>query len=123
MEKFKKIIIFGFPHCGTTILKSIIGHIDSVEYIIEETQIINKSTEKEYIMCKWPFTEEDFFGNKYEDYIKIFIIRNPMYVFSSLNKRFSHKIISDHSLDRYIDTVKYFIHYKNNKKSNLYFIR
>ena len=26
----KKIIVFGFSHCGTTILKSIIGHIDSV---------------------------------------------------------------------------------------------
>ena len=35
----KKILIFGFPHSGTTILKSIIGHIDNVEEIINESKI------------------------------------------------------------------------------------
>ena len=33
-----KILIFGFPHCGTSILKSIIGHIDDVDYC---TTIVN----------------------------------------------------------------------------------
>ena len=27
----KKILICGYSHCGTTILKSIIGHIEEVE--------------------------------------------------------------------------------------------
>ena len=38
-----KIIIFGFPHYGTTILKSIIGHIDEVQEIIPECSYIDSS--------------------------------------------------------------------------------
>jgi len=40
----QKIIICGFPHSGTTILKSIMGHIDEIDEIYEETQKINKET-------------------------------------------------------------------------------
>ena len=36
-----KILICGFPHCGTTILKCIIGHINDVEEIIDETRKIS----------------------------------------------------------------------------------
>ena len=36
----QKIIITGFPHCGTTILKSIIGHIDDTN--INNICIIHK---------------------------------------------------------------------------------
>jgi hypothetical protein len=43
----KKIMICGFPHCGTSILKSILGHIDIVEEIKHECTIINKSTNKQ----------------------------------------------------------------------------
>ena len=32
----RKILIFGFPHCGTSIVKSIIGHIKNVEEIYQE---------------------------------------------------------------------------------------
>ena len=39
-----KILICGFPHSGTTILKCIIGHIKDVEEIIDETYNINKTT-------------------------------------------------------------------------------
>ena len=85
----KKILICGFPHCGTTILKSIIGHCEDVLEIVDETmKINNKSSDKPFIICKWPFAKDVFFNKPYEDYIKIFIIRNPLYVFSSLNKRF-----------------------------------
>tara|TARA_A100001015_G_C14740200_1_gene613360 strand:+ start:93 stop:341 length:249 start_codon:yes stop_codon:yes gene_type:complete len=69
----QKIIIFGFPHCGTTILKSIIGHIEDVYEIYKETKLINISTTKQFILCKYPFTLDEFFDEKYKDYIKIFI--------------------------------------------------
>ena len=39
----KKIIVFGFAHSGTTILKSIIGHIEQVEEIHNEQKIIKKT--------------------------------------------------------------------------------
>jgi hypothetical protein len=121
-----KILICGFPHCGTTILKSIIGHIDDVEEIVDEIDKIDKTIDVEegkYILCKYPFTLKKFFEKEYDDYIKIFIIRNPLFVFSSLNKRFSNKIPFGHSIDRYIQTVKLFITYRNNLPANTFLIR
>ena len=118
-----KIIIFGFPHCGTSILKSIIGHIDDIEEIINETTEIKKQTTKKYILCKFPFTLDSFITDEYKDYIRIFIIRNPLYVFSSLNKRFKYNIPDDHSIATYIDTIAKFIRCKNSRIKNLYTIR
>lgn len=119
----QKIIIHGFPHCGTSILKSIIGHVEDVEEIQQETKIINKYTDKQFILCKWPFTLEAFFEKEYEDYIKIFIIRNPIFVFSSLNKRFNYNIPPNHSIDNYILTIKKFICHSANPHKNVYTIR
>ena len=119
----QKILICGFPHCGTSILKSIFGYIDDVEEIQGEYKVINKSTNKKFILCKWPFTENIFFGEKYKDYIKIFIIRNPLFVFSSLNKRFNYKIPKNHSFNVYVNTMKLFIEHKNNFTKNVFTIR
>tara|TARA_A100001015_G_scaffold307010_1_gene402212 strand:- start:3530 stop:4198 length:669 start_codon:yes stop_codon:yes gene_type:complete len=119
----QKILICGFPHCGTSILKSILGHIEDVEEIHKECKIINKSTNKQFILCKWPFTYDVFFSEEYKDYIKIFIIRNPLFVFSSLNKRFMYKIPKDHSFNIYVNTITKFINYKTNITKNVYTIR
>jgi hypothetical protein len=122
MNTSQKILIFGFPHCGTSILKSIIGHIKDVEEIYEETNVISKISNKKFILCKYPFTEDIFFDKGYEDYIKIFIIRNPLFVFSSLNKRFEYKL-GGHNFDYYINTLTKFIKYKNNPEKNIYTIK
>lgn len=120
----QKVIICGFPHCGTSILKSIIGHIEDVEEIYKEVSNINDiSTDKKFILCKFPFTYDSFFEEKYEDYIKIFIIRNPLFVFSSLNKRFNSRLPAGHSIDDYINTIKKFIKYVNNIEKTIYTIR
>lgn len=124
----KKIIIFGFPHSGTSILKSIIGHIDNVYEIIDETKYININKfkiNKEFILCKYPYTIPEFFGDKYNDYIKIFIVRNPLFVYSSLNKRFSYNLSkrSNLSISSYINTIKTFIYYLNHPMKNLYLIK
>lgn len=118
-----KILICGFPHCGTSILKSILGHIEDVEEIQEECKEINITSNKPFILCKHPFTDNEFFSETYKDYIKIFIIRNPLFVFSSLNKRFKYDIPEDHSFNAYIDTIRMFIQYKNNPEENIYTIR
>ena len=124
MKTPRKILICGYSHCGTTILKSIIGHIEEVEEIINECDYINKSTNKKYIMCKSPQAESKFFGAKYKDYVKIFIIRNPLFVFSSINKRYDHYNLSNyHSIEKYIDVVKMFILYKNKPEKNIYTIK
>jgi len=123
MNKSQKILICGFPHCGTSILKSIIGHIEDVEEICNEIQVITKNSGKKFILCKFPFTNDKFFGEKYKDYIKIFIIRNPLFVFSSLNKRYNYSIPNNHNFDCYINTLTKFIKYKNNPKKNIYTIK
>ena len=120
----KKILICGYSHCGTTILKSIIGHIEEVEEIIDECDKIDQSTNKKYILCKYPQAQSRFFDIEYKDYIKIFIIRNPLFVFSSINKRYGHyKLSKHHSIERYINIVKMFIKYKNNPEKNIYTIK
>lgn len=128
----KKIMIIGFPHCGTSILKSIIGHIKDVEEIYLETNKIEKKSSKKYILCKTPWVKEDFFKKEYKDYIKIFIIRNPLFVYSSLNKRYKYNIPDKvargplnkgYNISNYIETLKYFIKFKNNISKNVYTIR
>ena len=120
-----KIIIFGFPHCGTTILKSIIGHIDEVQEIIPECSFIEEKITKKFAVCKTPFTRGHFFSSpSWKDYHKIFIIRNPFYVFSSLNKRHNFNIDKDHSIENYNETIKMFQYFKYiHKIPNTYLIR
>ena len=123
MNTSQKILIFGFPHCGTSILKSIIGHIEDVEEIYNEIQVITKKSDKKFILGKCPYTYDKFFDKKYKDYIKIFIIRNPLFVFSSLNKRFNYRIPNNHTFACYINTLKKFIKYKTNPEKNIYTIK
>lgn len=124
--EFKKIIIFGFPHCGTTILRSIIGHTDTVD-VIDSAELAEipspYNTEKEFVLIKYPFTKQEFFNSRYDDFFKIFIIRNPMFVFSSLNKRFSSRLTHPHTISEYIKTIKKFNYYKKNPMKNLFTIR
>jgi hypothetical protein len=127
---FKKIIIFGFPHSGTTIMRCIISHIENVYEIIDEVSNIDDNnsdyTNYDFVVCKYPYliNENELLTN-YSDYIKIFIIRNPLYIFSSLNKRFENNVLDDdHSINKYIQTIKEFNKFKNNKNiNNLYLIK
>ena len=124
----KKVIVFGFSHCGTTILKSIIGHIPDVYEIIDETDIIEdsdikKAGDKKFILCKYPQSKDIFFSDFYDDYIKIFIIRNPLWVYSSLNKRTNYNITNYHSIDKFISVCSLYNYHKANTKENLHLIR
>jgi hypothetical protein len=123
MATSQKIIICGFPHCGTSILKSILGHIEEIDEIYNETSVINKKSNKKFILCKFPFAKSNFFSKDWSDYIKIFIIRNPLFVFSSLNKRFNYNIPNTHTFNNYINILKTFIKYKNNPEKNVYTIK
>ena len=105
----QKIIVFGFPHCGTTILRSIIGHCQEVFQICDEIKKIKMNTDKPFIVCKYPFMDSNFFTKEYDDYIKIFIIRNPLFVYTSINKRFIKSIPHDYHLLNYEKVVQQFI--------------
>lgn len=120
-----KIIIFGFPHCGTSILKSITGHIPDVEEVVAESLTVGRRrTDKKYILCKYPYTRNEFFGPKYADYIKIFIIRNPAFVYTSLNKRFgSNEIPKQCAVTEYIRTLEKFRDCARDSLENVHLIR
>lgn len=90
----KKIIILGFPHSGTTMLKCLMSRCDNIyttniceERSVSEEMINNaKKNNKDFCLIKWVgfrHVERDL-----KDYIKIYIIRNPYYSYSSLCKRF-----------------------------------
>ena len=119
----RKILIFGFPHCGTSIVKSIIGHIKNVKEIYQEVSEINIESKSEFVVAKNPFTLDKYFTEEFSDYIKIFIVRNPLFVFSSLNKRFDYKIPKEHTIDDYIKVIKLYHQYTIFKTKNLYTIR
>lgn len=120
----KKIIILGFPHSGTTILKSILGHAETVHEVINEKIYpsiedwrdgLNKN--KKFIVCKYPYWSNHFLESKFDDFIKIFVIRDPRWVYSSLNKRFDVKEYNDENfqklnaqapLFKYSDTCRLF---------------
>ena len=126
----KKLLFFGFPHTGTTILRNIIGHIENVYEIVNEVLMIDDNnsdyTNYNFVLCKWPYliNENELLIN-YSDYIKIFIIRNPLYVFSSLNKRFKNaQLNAEHNVDKYIVTIKQFNKLKTTKNiDNIFLIK
>ena len=114
--KLNKIIIFGFPHSGTTILKSIIGNCDNVviENIIETNKIVNIVNNK-FNLCKVAFADEKYFQEEYNDYIKIFIMRNPVFIFSSLNRRLNYNPDKYHDIENYFKILKLYdsVNYNN----------
>lgn len=113
----KKIIIYGFPHCGTSILKSILGHCKEIHEPVEESQIINNvSDSHKYTLCKSPSLLNPRYD--YTDYIKIMIMRNPVYVFSSVNRRFRFVSKPGYNVRSYINALKVFDSIKHGKNNN-----
>lgn len=103
------IIIFGFPHSGTSILKSIIGHHPEIHEIIEET---NKGspckpckTTKQHCVLKTPYWHSVVNNKSCKNYMQVMVLRNPVYTFSSLNKRYKFKIRKDLTLPNYIKAL------------------
>ena len=73
---------------------------------------------KNSLCVKWPFARDHYFDKAYQDYIKIFIIRNPLWIFSSLNKRCAKDdppgIPPNHGIDTYVEVCKKFLYYQKN---------
>ena len=121
MMEEKKVMVTGFPHCGTTILQSIISHSNDVYNFTKETAIFTKefidrcrSSKKKIALIKYPFFNLKYISEGKNDFV-VFIIRNPLFVFSSLNKRFNFKIPKNHDIERYIDTYKSWLKLKKEK--------
>ena len=91
-----KVLITGFPHSGTTILRAILENIDCVyahpwESGVASSAVCKKAIKEKasHVVVKCPNINESFFDADheiYKDYKKVFIIRNPYYTYASLNK-------------------------------------
>jgi hypothetical protein len=131
----QKVIVFGFSHCGTSILKSIIGHIPDVFEVIDEMDVISLRTANRvrdynlkhpgqpyrYILIKTPQFKEKYLTELYwRDFIKIFIIRHPVYVYSSINKRTRYAPTAYHAVSKYAHAAmrfRYFLDHPDECRS------
>ena len=97
----KKILITGFPHTGTSILKSKLGECTNVYELLTEGDVIHnnhlqEARENEFVLTKSPVIPINIRANDvnliraenstYKDYILIFVTRNPYYLFTSVIK-------------------------------------
>ena len=139
MKKHKRIIVTGFPHCGTTILKSKLGECSNVFEQINESEWPEEhrfreylNSDKEFYLWKDPIMRHDIFRfgfsrkpvTPFHNDIMIAIIRNPYYAFSSLIRR-GIDITREpyHTPDYYIRTAEVFLDAQRNKYPNVYCIR
>jgi len=123
----QKILVHGFPHSGTSILRVILGSPSVVEDQIQESLKFKLKTNKPYGVVKWPYTHKSFFSKEYEDYIKVFIIRNPYFSFSSLNRRYGDKRyalqIPQESIGAWDITAKLWLTYQKQKLNDVFTVR
>ena len=123
----ERILVTGFPHTGTTVMRKIIGRSDGV--VDEERELmavnpsnyeIEKNDDVRAIVHKWPFAF-DLNLNYEEDQKIVFIIRNPYYVFSSLNNRMGYGLRKKHLIDDYAKVSDLFVTELPNK--NIFKVR
>jgi len=136
----KKILITGFPHCGTSILRAKIGEAkDTWDQKIEDVypkhvpHAINNGYK--FYVWKHPLLHQEFRGvNGYaaKNDIPIFnntdiisIIRNPYYVLSSfLGKRAANPYSGPkHTFDAYIEAATKWLDSKEKGYDGVYTIR
>lgn len=99
--KRTKILVTGFPHTGTSILKSKLGECENLhECLFEDSFVreehIAKERGKEFTLVKTPVLPIDIRAggihytrvpeSRYYEYIIIHVIRNPWNVFTSIIK-------------------------------------
>jgi hypothetical protein len=137
----KKILITGFPHCGTTLLRALVGNCKNVfDQNNEFPDVTSYRTNMPFDFYVWkhPFLHREFrdYGFKhkpntpYKDVIVIPIIRNPWNVFTSLHKRGSKygefSILDDkqgHSIPYYENTAHRIYEVIQNPVEDVYPIR
>jgi len=94
----KRILVTGFPHCGTTILRAKIGECKNVYEQTTEFQTPQHFSENgnyDFYVWKHPYLNAEFRNNSFsikptsslKDAYIIPIIRNPWNVFTSLHRR------------------------------------
>lgn len=107
------VYIFGFPHCGTTILRHICCRITGYHEVWPEVYNRRNIDQMETlygdnIVFKSPYPKLAMGADK-----SIFILRDPRYVFHSIERRFNQfpSKFPLHTIDDYESALSYFISY------------
>ena len=139
----KTILVTGFPHCGTSILRAKIGECDNVyddpresRFPSAEARIKARESKSEFLVWKDPLLPHPLFKDgythleympNYKNRIIFFILRNPYYAFSSLvDGWFMNPYSSENQmLAVYERTAKIWLDFKENPHAfpNVYPIR
>lgn len=102
----KSVFVFGFPHSGTTILRTVIGRCRGITEVREES-IRPPDDDRRYVF-KWPAASEDFCCSGRYD--RVFILRNPLCVFSSIFRRFpARELPPGHSIEDWERAAELFL--------------
>ena len=139
MSGKKKILVTGFPHCGTSILKSKLGECTNVYEQINESIEPEKSELDKFIKSDKPFflwkdpvlrgsLATNGFSDKnntiYKNDVVVMIIRNPYYVFTSQIKRGMNPFKTfEHTYENYLNAARTFLDAKDNKYKDVYCIK
>jgi hypothetical protein len=147
LEK-KKILITGYPHTGTSILKSKLGECTNLHECIDESdyvhpRIVNDSGDNKFILIKSPVLPLEIRKHKlkfnvyseqsrYYGYSIILTNRNPWNLFTSIIKR-GYDPLSGctnhldskyyHTIDEYLIMCEIFLDALKNNYPNVYAIK
>lgn len=125
----QKIIVTGFPHSGTTILRKIIGNHPRVHDIGRETYMIEKKHLQEAakknkgkqhpttnIVIKGPWGSKVFDNlEKYKDYKIVCILKNPLDVYASFAVRFKDEKMPEKYNFEHWESFSKSIHHHHSK--------
>ena len=136
----KKILVTGFPHCGTSILRAKFGEANNIwdqkiESVYPEDIPHAINNGYKFYIWKHPLLHKKFRGSDgyaAKNNIPLFsntdivsIIRNPYYVLSSfLGKRAANPYSSPkHTFDAYIEAATKWLDARDNQYDGIYTIR
>jgi len=123
----KRILVTGYPHSGTTIVRKIIGNHPQMLDIQKETRTIDpadvrkaKQLSKVGVVIKEPFLlrlgkNVRQIKEKYKGYKVIMMMRDPTDIVCSMNMRFNNDIPTNHNFEQwqryaeiYLDSISDF---------------
>tara|TARA_Y100000004_G_scaffold193605_1_gene256449 strand:+ start:518 stop:1183 length:666 start_codon:yes stop_codon:yes gene_type:complete len=119
-----KIVVMGFPHSGTTILRKLIGNSPEVHDVqLETVHIPNINIKEENVVIKFTTTDIDKYLGNYTDFKVVTIIKSPFDVFGSINRRFNGQDPENHTIPNWDKYAKGFIKYREKPVDNMYTVR
>jgi hypothetical protein len=91
-----KVLVCGaFPHSGTTVLQVVMRRCRNVfappgetETMTDDVALAWAASGKEHLVLKTPWASRRALGSAFDGWTKVVILRDPRYIFSSLNRRF-----------------------------------